>query len=81
MSKQLLSLRYVYKIPSEYLSENDWNISLSLKEAKDKEFVVSLASSSTIRFIDEITQSGFDEDKVKKLRSKIKNLKKDEGNK
>lgn len=76
MAKQLLSLRHVYKIPSEYLAENDWDINISLREAKEKEFIVSLASSSTIRFIDEIVKSGFDEEKVKLLKSKIKNLKK-----
>ena len=75
MSKQLLALRYVYKIPSQYLEDNDWNIQLDINKARKGEMLVTLASSEMIRFIDDVSNSGFSEKKVKKLKTKIKECK------
>lgn len=76
MAKQLLSLRYIYKINTTYLDTFGWDIKLNPQVARQNEMLVSMASSQTIRFIDEITNSGFSEKKVKYLKNKIKKVKK-----
>lgn len=75
MAKQLLSQRYIYKIPSQYLEDNGWDIELDIQKARKAEMLVTLASSEVIRFIDDIVDSGFSEKKVKKLKSSIKQAK------
>ena len=71
----LLSLRYVLKIPSAELAKKKWNLTLTRKEAIDKEMLVSLASSYLIRSMDELTDSVVDEEVVAQLKRQIKAVK------
>ena len=70
----LLSLRYVLKIPSAELAKKKWNLTLTRKEAIEKEMLVSLASNYLIRSLDEVSNSGFSEEKVATLKREIKEL-------
>ena len=72
----LLSLRYILKIPSSELVKSKWNLTISRKEAIDKEMLVSLASSYLIRSMDELTGSVVDEEEVQTLKKRIKKVKK-----
>lgn len=72
---QLLSLRYVLKIPSTELAKKKWNLTISRKEAIDKEMLVALSSSYLIRSMDELTDSVVDEAYVAQLKRQIKHQK------
>lgn len=72
---QLLSLRYILKIPSSELAKSDWNLTLDPYVARDKDMMISLASSYLVRSIDEITNSRFSEERVAKLKQDIRRLK------
>ena len=75
--ENILSQRYVYKIPSQYLQDNNWSIDIDIKKARKMKMVVQLSSSEAIRFMDDISKSGFSEKKVAKLKHNIeKSLKK-----
>ncbi|NQX65524.1 hypothetical protein HQN90_05225 [Paenibacillus alba] len=75
MFKQAKNLRYVYKINSSLLKKSKWNLSLNPNIARKLGAVVSLANSQAIDFIDDISKSGYSEDKVKELKIKITNIK------
>ena len=77
MAKQLNSQRYVFKIKSEYIINNQMEIELDVKKARETEQLVQLGSSQLIRFVDEIN-GDFTEDEVIELKEKIKKLKKKE---
>ncbi len=70
----LLSLRHIFKIPSSELAAQDWDATLDVYEAIDREMMISVASSYLIRAIDEISESGFNEESVKELKQEIKRL-------
>lgn len=46
--------RFVLKIGTKRLRENNWNLNISIDEAKGHDELIALAESSTIRFIDEL---------------------------
>lgn len=75
MSKMLLSQRNVFKIKSDFIVNNGFNINISIDEARKTEQLVQLGSSQLIRFIDEIN-GDYDEDKVKEHKQKIETAKK-----
>ncbi|MEC0229672.1 hypothetical protein [Paenibacillus alba] len=81
MFKQAKNLRYVYKINSSLLKKSKWNLSLNPNIARKLGAVVSLANSQAIDFIDDISKSGYSEDKVKELKIKITNIKKEKASK
>ena len=68
----LLSLRHIFKIPSGVLAESNWDLTLTQREAIDKEMMISLASSYLIRSIDEVAETGFSERKVAQLKREIR---------
>ena len=70
----LLSLRYVLKIPSAELAKKKWNLTLTREQAIEKEMLVSLASNYLIRSLDEVSNSGFSEEKVVTLKREIRDL-------
>jgi hypothetical protein len=77
LSKQLTSLKYIYKIDSSRLRNSNWDLSISPEEAFKNEEVVSLADSSVLRFIREIENVDSDlvESEVKQIKAKIKKIK------
>jgi hypothetical protein len=77
LAKQKTNLRYIYKIHSSRLSKSNWNLSLSIPEAIDNEEFVSLADSTTLRFINRDRNI---EENANEIRRQIKILKKQETN-
>ncbi|WP_195618942.1 hypothetical protein [Clostridium paraputrificum] len=81
MSKQLNSSRYILKIRSSRLRMNNWNLDITLAEAKKNEELISLGDSQLLRFIREITNMNYSELQIKEVKSLIKNIKKEENTK
>lgn len=81
MSKQLYSNRYVLKINSSRLRLNDWDLYLTLKEAKDNEEVILLGDSQLLRFIRKLKDINYSEEEIKNLKHEINKLKKEKNNK
>ena len=54
MSGQPVYQKLIYKIHSERLRNAGWNLTLSLRDAKKNEEVITLADSQVLRWIDEI---------------------------
>ena len=77
MAKQQTNLRYIYKIHSSRLSKSNWNLTLSIPEAIDNEELVSLADSTTLRFINKDRNI---EEYANEIRKQIKILRKQETN-
>lgn len=70
----LLSLRHIFKIPSSELVAQNWNATLDINEAIEREMMISVASSYLIRAIDDITGNNFDEEVVSELKKEIKRI-------
>lgn len=81
MSKQLNSSRYILKIRSSRLRMNNWNLDITLAEAKKNEELISLGDSQLLRFVREITNMNYSELQIKEVKSLIKNIKKEENTK
>lgn len=70
MTKSNSFQKYVYKINTDYLKANNWNLTLEYEEAKKNNQIIALADSNCLRIIDEI--NNIDNDK---LLLKIRELK------
>ena len=77
MSKQLYSPRFILKIQSNRLRENDWSLNINLKEARDNEELIQLGDSQTLRFIRELTNNNYTEEEIKGVKEEINKLKKE----
>ena len=64
--KSLLNLRYLYKVHSKRIVEAGMNLTLDYNEAIRNQEVISLASSTTLRMIEDIVGEGWKE-KEKKM--------------
>ena len=74
MAKQKTNQRFIYKIHSSRLRKSKWNLTLSIPEAIKNEELISLADSTTLRFINEGKNIDEEADKIKKEIKKIKKL-------
>ena len=72
--KSLLNLRYLYKVHSKRIVEVGMNLTLDYNEAIRNQEVISLASSTTLRMIEDIVGEGWKE-KEKKINKTKKELK------
>ena len=72
--KSLLNLRYLYKVHSKRIVEVGMNLTLDYNEAIRNQEVISLASSTTLRMIEDIVGEGWEE-KEKKINKTKKELK------
>ena len=81
--KSLLSNRYLFKINSSRIVQNDMHLVLSREEALANQEIIQLSSSAVLRMIDKINGVDFKakENKIKELKKEIKQLKKDKKNK
>ena len=78
MAKQQTNLRYIYKIHSSRLRRSKWNLSLTIPEAIKNEELISLADSTTLRFINKDRNI---EENANNIIKNIKSIKKLEINK
>ena len=76
MKMRLNSQRYVLKIDSLTLKNNNWNYNVSLEDARKREEVIAVGSSQCLRFILDIKKYEFTEDDIKNIKKEIKRLKK-----
>jgi len=53
LAKQKTNQRFIYKINSSRLRKSKWNLTLTIPEAIKNEELISLADSTTLRFINE----------------------------
>lgn len=81
MSKQLYSSRYVLKINSSRLRLNNWDLKLTLQEARNSEEVISLGDSQLLRFIRKLTDMNYTENEISDIKKEIKKLKMNKNNK
>ena len=75
MARQKSCIKYIYKLHSSLLSENNWDLTLPLQDAlEDGTLVVGISDSQLLRFIDEI--NGVDTNvEAERLKKHIKFLK------
>lgn len=81
MSKQLYSSRYVLKINSSRLKNNDWDLNISIQEARNNEELIKLGDSQLLRFIRKLNGMNYTEEEIIEVKQKIKRLKKDKNSK
>ena len=75
MKMRLNNQRYVLKIDSLTLKNNNWNYNVSLEDARKREEVIAVGSSQCLRFILDIKKYEFTEDDIKNTKKEIKRLK------
>lgn len=76
MKMRLNNQRYVLKINSLTLKNNNWNYNVSLEDARKREELIAVGSSQCLRFILDIKKYEFTEDDIKNTKKEIKRLKK-----
>ena len=75
MSKQLYSQRYIMKIKSPRLKDN--NIKLDPKKLRENDELISLGDSQILRFIRDIREQDISEKEIHSVKRKIKKLKRE----
>ena len=75
--KSLLNNRYLFKIGSKRLAEANWDLQITRMEALQRNELVALASSTTLRMIDGINGVDYKEKeiRIKQLKKEIGDLK------
>lgn len=76
MKMRMNSQRYVLKVNSLTLKNNNWNYNVSLDQARRNEELISLGDSQTLRFIRDIVGYQYTEEDIKQTKKYIKSLKK-----
>lgn len=68
--------RYILKIHSSKIRKANWNLELSLSDARKNDEIISLASSQMLRWIDELNGDHDSEERARAIRSEIHKLRK-----
>lgn len=76
IAKQQSCQKFIYKIHSTRLRKAKWNLTLPISEARKNDEVISLADSTTLRFIDDIKNIKEADKKARQIKSQIKSIKK-----
>ena len=66
--------RLVLKINSKRLRYNNWDLNVTLEEAKKNEELVSLGDSIVLRMIRQIRGNNVTEDDINQTKRKIRNI-------
>lgn len=74
MSKHFTSQRYVFKIHSSRLRRAKWNLSLTVKQARENKELIALSESQLMRFMDELNGITNSEVHISKIKAQIKKL-------
>ncbi len=75
MSKHLTSQRFVYKIHTSRLRRAKWNLTLTIKQARENKELIALSESQMMRFIDELNNITNPEVHIADIKLQIKKLK------
>lgn len=82
MAKQQKLQKYCFKLHTSYLAKNNWDLTLSLKEArKSANTIVTINDSQVLRWIEELNNTQDIDTKAKEIREKINSLKARNGGK
>lgn len=82
MAKQQKLQKYCFKLHTSYLSKNNWDLTLSLKEArKSANTIVTVNDSQVLRWIEELNGTQDIDARAKEIREKINVLKTNKSNK
>ena len=77
MAKAQKTQQFIYKINSSLLRQNNWDLKLSLSDArKIPGVVVSLADSQILTWINELNGTEDYDNSAKKIKNEIKDIKK-----
>lgn len=77
MSLSMKSQRYIYKIHSDRLKKEEWQLALTPNEARDTGELISLSENQLIRFIDELNEIPDCESQIQEVRKQIGECRKD----
>lgn len=82
MAKSNVSQRTIFKIKSDRLKRDKWNIKLSIEDAVENDELISIADSQAIRFIYDITNRDKEKEEfeILSMRKELKKIKKMECN-
>ena len=75
MSKRLISQRFVFKIHTSRLRRAKWNLTLTIKQARENKELIALSESQMMRFIDELNHITNPEIHIADIKAQIKKLK------
>lgn len=75
MSKQLTSQRFILKVHTSRLRRSNWNIKLTIDEARMNNELIALSDNQILRFIDEINGVFNPEVTIDFIKDRIKKLK------
>ncbi len=75
MSKYLTSQRFVYKVHTSRLHRAKWNLTLTIKQARENKELIALSESQMMRFIDELNDITNPEVHIADIKLQIKKLK------
>ena len=75
ISKQLACQKFVFKIHSSRLRKSRWSLTLSLRDARRDEEIISLADSQVLRWIDELNGIEDADQKARFIKAEIKRFK------
>ena len=82
MAKQQKLQKYCFKLHTSYLSKNNWDLTLPLKEArKSANTIVTVNDSQVLRWIEELNGTQDVDARAKEIREKINVLKINKSNK
>jgi hypothetical protein len=79
LAKHQKAQRYVLKVDTNRLKSSHWNLTVTFEEAQEREEIISLADSTTLRFIDDINHVDVQsrELELKSLRERLRAIKRD----
>lgn len=72
---------YIYKFDSKFLSENNYNIKIKFRQAKENNQIIPIADGQVLRSIRDICGRYVDKEKVEALFQKREEIKKDKSSK
>lgn len=78
IAKQQSCQKYILKIHSRRLRKSNWNLNITLKEARENSEIISLMDSTALRWIDEINEVSNIDDKVKEIHKEIKKIRQED---
>ena len=65
IAKQQSCQKYILKKHSRRLRKSNWNLNITLKEARENSEIISLMDSTALRWIDEINEVSNIDDRLK----------------
>lgn len=77
MSKYLTSQRFVFKLHTSRLRRAKWNLTLTIRQARENKELVALSDSQILRFIDDINHITDPTLQIATIKSNIRALKKE----